>query len=708
MSFIRGINPIWSFVDLQGLQLDDTYYLFTLYNIIPYLPQPIYQDAESTTTWSDPIQFLANGTLPDNMYWNPDTVYRLEVRQGPTQDFPLIYVINNYVADSTGGNTPSGSSITTDNQITNPQFTKVSFSPNTPINNPISYQTTASSFEVAPGWILSGEALGAGSMTVRQVPILGQEGNPTNAPYGLVISSTGWQTITLTQVFSQNGSLWSGQAVSMSVTAYSSPTGLVLNSLLVDSNLQSSRIIVNASLGSEYNEQLGSNTIEFSTSTDTPPEAFTSVQLTWQGGTTIGIASIQLLGQVEAIDIGYAQTTVERQKDQTYHIYADSILTQPKESLAVGWDFGLNPWQTWPIVGQNLPINTYTADQTVVIQKAYVSNATPYNVFISRASAANNFGFKVSAVTATNQFAIINYIDPASIGPYWGYKLSSLLKATLSTTHATKVGMKMRLIWRTTLPSPVSQTEPISSWTDVDPVFSGGWIAIAPKNDPVYQLGSTISPSAFEGMQLPTATTSTQTLAIVLYTTGAINNASTADFIVINDCSLVVNDFAIASSVLSWDETLRRCQYYCESSYNFGNIPGDVVNYYMTDLVLSAFTGTFPNIVVHGYASSFSGNYREKKRSVPSLVMYSPDSATQNRIQYVIKATSGGPGITPGVGTTSTTNWTVSSSTNGFILNAFQTLLEIGNASGGTQLSNDARISAVVNYNFLANSRLGV
>ncbi len=706
MSFIRGINPIWSFVDLQGLQLDDTYYLFTLYNIVPYLPQPIYQDSDSTTPWSDPIQFLANGTLPDNMYWDPDTVYRLEIRQGPTQDFPLIYVINNYVADSTGGNTPSGSSITTDNQITNPQFSLVSFSLNTPINNPTSYQTTAASFEVAPGWILSGGPSGSGTITVQQVPILGQEGNPTNAPYGLVISSTGWQVITLTQTFSQNGSLWSNQAVSMSVTAYSSPPGLVFNTLLVDSNLQSSQIIVNASLNSEYNEQLGSNVIELSTSTDVPPNAFTSVQLTWAGGTTIGLTSIQLLGQPEAIDIAYTQTTVERQKDQTYHIYADSILMQPKESLAVGWDFGLNPWQTWPILGQNSPNNEYTADQTVLIQKAYVSSATPYNVFVSRGLAANNFGLKITSVLPTNQFAIINYIDAASIRPYWGYKLSSLLKATLTTTHATKVGMKMRLIWRTTLPGAVSQSEPISSWSDVDPVFTGGWNVIIPKNDPVYQLGSAVSPSAFEGMQLPAATTATQTLAIVLYTTGSTNSTATADYIVINDCSLVVNDFAIASSVLSWDETLKRCQYYCESSYSFGDVPGSIVNYYLTSPMLVSFAGG-TLISAHGYADSFSIKYSQTKRSNSSLISFSPASGSPNSLQSVMKLASNAASLTPVVTNVPSTDWTISSSTNGAVFNALNTLPEIG-VIGTIGSGSVIRASSVVNYNFLANSRLGV
>jgi hypothetical protein len=64
MTIGRSYNPIWSFVDLNGLQLDSSYYLFTLQNTLPYLPSPIWQDPDQNVVWSDPIEFLANGTLP--------------------------------------------------------------------------------------------------------------------------------------------------------------------------------------------------------------------------------------------------------------------------------------------------------------------------------------------------------------------------------------------------------------------------------------------------------------------------------------------------------------------------------------------------------------------------------------------------------------------------------------------------------------------
>src|SRR6476660_3556837 len=95
---IRAANPIWFFVDLVGQPLNDQYYISFLTNTFPYLPQPVFQDVNLTPgqEWANPLEFFPNGTLPDNMYWDPNKVWRLEIRRGPTQSDPLIYEINNF------------------------------------------------------------------------------------------------------------------------------------------------------------------------------------------------------------------------------------------------------------------------------------------------------------------------------------------------------------------------------------------------------------------------------------------------------------------------------------------------------------------------------------------------------------------------------------------------------------------------------------
>src|SRR5665213_1454478 len=100
---VRGSNPIWLFDDLVGNLLDDNYWLFTLQNQIPYQFATVWQDPDMNVPWSNPIQFLANGTLPNNIYFDPTQVYRLEVRASNTQAGALIYEVNNYVPGSDGG-----------------------------------------------------------------------------------------------------------------------------------------------------------------------------------------------------------------------------------------------------------------------------------------------------------------------------------------------------------------------------------------------------------------------------------------------------------------------------------------------------------------------------------------------------------------------------------------------------------------------------
>src|ERR1043165_9402102 len=125
MSFVRGSNPIWSEVDLTGHQFDDTFYLFVLQNDLPYLPATVYHNPDGSVPWTNPIQFLANGTLPVDIFFDTGSTgnpafYRLEFRQGPTQADPLIYLVENYNPGSGGDSPPVSVGFSTDNQISNP------------------------------------------------------------------------------------------------------------------------------------------------------------------------------------------------------------------------------------------------------------------------------------------------------------------------------------------------------------------------------------------------------------------------------------------------------------------------------------------------------------------------------------------------------------------------------------------------------------
>ncbi len=669
--FVRGANPIWYFVNLVGIQLDDTYYAFFLTNTLPYLPQNVYMDNQGQTVWTgDILQFLPNGTLPDNLYFDPTLVYRIEIRQGPTQNDPLIYEINNYVpccSDSGGGGGgSSGQFVNAQNQITNSQFSTINFvSPFT--------ITVAGTYNIAPGWQLV--LTGIGSTTITQLVFHGTDQIPNNPPFALRFNNAGWTTAYLIQTFSNNGSIWNGGGVSMSFLAESQIVPQTISMSYVPSDSGTPIIVINNAVLTVGVFQTFAATVAIpSPSTNSDPSSVAYVQAFINLPPTgiVDITNIQVVGQSAPLTLPFAippyqQQTSEEQSNGLFYYYEPSIILQPKSSILTGWNFGLNPWQFTATTPANVAGNQYTADQTIVIQQNYVATATGNNIAVGRATFSNNLGFLATAVTAHNQFGILQYIDPSIIAPYWGNILSSLVTAYFNSAQSpiTSIKLKMRLIYNTALPSSLSQTYPVVSWTEGgDPVFAAGWTALTPLNDPAYPIGGGTNnlPTqfSFNGFKLPLATTYTMTLGIFLYTVGDMNQASPSDFLVINDVSLVPNSFAIASNPITFEETLKQCEFYYEQSYAIGNIAGSIIS------TNSQFAEMFPTI--NGGAPAFvlrgfEVSYRNLKRSIPSVNFYSPTTGASNTVDYDIRAN--GLPVTSGQLTVST-NWgALSPSTQG-------------------------------------------
>ncbi len=703
--YVRGSNPIWSMVDLTGHQFDDTFYMFVLENTLPYIPATVYH-TPSGIPWTQPIQFLANGTLPVDIFWDPDKIYRLEFRQGNTQSDPLIYEVNDY-APGSGGDTPiDTTSISTDNQITNPQFSLISF------NSPYSLTATnPDPIEVAPGWFLN--LTGTGTVTLERVALTSTQSNPSNAPYALRITLTGTWTGTpyLSQRFNENGMLWSTfnqpRYVSNSITARLQGAIQNVSAQLVDSMGTPLTTVLNSTpITDTYNEYDDHGLMPVTSNTDTPPDAWIEYRLFIPTTVDIFLTSIQLVSSNSINDFQYVQDTIERQQDYTFHYYRDSLLRQQKECVLTGWDFGLNPWQAYPVAATNLATFGYTADQTIMIQQAYVASAAGNNISTARGTAANNFGFTVNAVTATNQFAMIQYIDPATIRAGWGKVFSSLVKLVSQLQNpALTLRLKMRLIYRTTLPSAVSQTEPIASWAaSGEPVFSAGWTALLPENDPVYDIVNGANTLLFEGFVLPAASTTAMTLGIVIYTEDSMLSSGTPDHIVFNKVSLVQNDFAIDVPSLTFDETLRRCFYYYETSFEPGG--STLTTGPQRSSIVSAVYAPMNAYFNQGAANmscvpnGFGLQYKEIKRAAPALGIYPGSSTTQGNILAFLNASSANGQAEVVLSTFFTTFG--GNGVYGFSFRGTGLSTMVG------PISSSAAGSAGILYQYVANSRLGV
>lgn len=316
---IRGANPIWAEFDLSGKIFDDTYYMWVLENDIPYIPATVYHDPDLNTPWTQPIQFLGNGTLPVDIYFEPDVIYRLEFRQSdglstPTQQDPLIYLVENYIPGS-GGSTPSGNVVfSSSNQVTNPQFALIDFL------SPFTFTgTDPDPIKIGPGWFL--ELAGTGTVTLTKVPLTSTTPTKSNAPYALEINMSGWNdgSVFLRQRFFQSGVLWSNQIVSTAITARVQGLNVTISASLVDSMNATLGQLLSTTVDSTFNEYTGYLQLPPSTDTGTPPAAYIDYKLALPSNVNIFATSIQLVVQDQPFEPSFEQDSINRQIDHTYN-----------------------------------------------------------------------------------------------------------------------------------------------------------------------------------------------------------------------------------------------------------------------------------------------------------------------------------------------------------------------------------------------------
>lgn len=626
--YTRSYNPIWDFRSLTGLPLDDTSWAYFLENEIPYLPQTVYQDPTGTP-WSSPVQLSAAGTL-QNIFFDPTKVYRIEIRTNldnltpPTQNDPLVWLIEDYIPDGGSVNPPiTSGNIASSNQITNPQFSLINF-----VSPLVLTNQSTSVISVAPGWdlVLDGTAA---DVTLTRLPLSSTTTpNPTNAPYALELTLSGWTTAYLSQKFEQNGVLWSGKNVTASITARMNLTPQIITGTLVDSMSNLRATVLSGTVTANYAEITGNAPLGASADTNVPPDAFLEYRINLPGSCDISITSLQILATNNAVALTYEQETVERQVDHTFHNYADSILVHPKESFLTGWDFPLNPWQFQSTAMTTLvATGGYVADQTIVIAENSAS--------VQVGKATNGY-LQIDSIIGVPQgkIAIIQYIDPKSCASAWDSFLSSLALMNIATSLDSLVHVKARLIYSSTLPdigiTPAPTfISPIASWGATDPVFTSQWTALEPLNDPAYLLTDELKDFAYNRFSTPVLTSDTQTLALVIYTTSAMSQTA-VDSLFVRSVSLVLNQIAVAANPLTFDETLRQCQYYYEKSFRLDVFPPVADN---IGSIIEITPTIFDNAATQYRANipALSYQYMSYKRTqTPLLTFYSPQTGTIN------------------------------------------------------------------------------
>lgn len=599
--------------------------------------------------------------------------------------------------------------ISTENEISNPQFVEVNFPTSGSFNIDVSGANTVT--QIAPDWDLI--TSGTGTVTVEREQPTAQN-IETNPPYALRITapSTLGGTVQLRQRFKNTPSIGRGQyasgfilakvigggtsAISMQYApSTGTPTSVIPNSSIpTDGDFH--KIVNNAFIPQQANT--AANT------------GYVDIIITIPTNRTIVLTSIQVVFVATAINIPYDEQTAGRQKDYLFHYYENSVVQQSKENILTGWNFSVNPWQFVNPAQTTVAAQTqYIADQTILHQE------TAGALSSGKGGAGINFGLQLFAINGVNanRFALIQYVDSETMKSYWNQIVSSLVRSALYTSHGTQSKIKMRLIYRTAgdaIPT-ISNTEPITGWDgDGNVTFAAGWSAVEPLNDIAYML-ETKAPAetanempayAFNQFQLPSAVSSAMYLGVVVYITAPLNNTlGSEDAVVFDRISLVQNEFAMDCANETWDESLRKCQYYYEQSYSSATLIGTATND-GARLYTMPLGGDYSSTSL--YKGSVDLRYKQVKRQSltlsSNLRIYSIDG-TNNSI-YIRDWTGSGNLMLP-INVGINTNWTtVTTNKFGIVFEpanntALRTFAGVPGASQGQMF-----------FHYVADARLGI
>jgi len=576
MSLVRSYNPVWYFVNLQGVQMDDTYYFFPLQNTFPYLPATVYHDSECLVPWNTPIQLLPNGTLPTDIFYDPNQVYRLEWRHGNTQSDLLVYEVDNYVPN--GGNDPSPDAlVNSDNQISNPQFALVNF------QEGYSYLIdVAGTYEIAPSWYIT--LTGTGTTTITRTAVSGTDDVENNPPYVLNIANTGWSSAKLYQRFNQTAAIWANEGVSVTLMGKSnSVSPLPISVSYVPSSGDPTEIANGLFAAGTYTIVAGGVEIPPSTSAQSGSAAHVDLVITLPPIGSISITNIQLLAGAnvlnpeDPIDVPFAQDTIERQVDHLFHYYKDGLVQKPIKSYLVGWDFPLNPAQIYgatiaPSAGANKSF--YAWDQTIVFQ------STSSGIYINTGLFANSDYFVVTAAAAS-KFALIQYLPTEQARKILNNKMSVNVSAKTNSGQTLKGTVSLWYTKASTLPvvepggSPVGDSIVASLDADGYPAtFNGTWFPV-PNRNSEYQTFTVKENATTEFNDYPINGWNMQghadcNLATFFAIVVGFAELPINQSIQFNSISLVPGNIPTRPAPQTPDEVHRECEYYFEASYNAG------------------------------------------------------------------------------------------------------------------------------------------
>lgn len=612
--------------------------------------------------------------------------------------------------------TPSDDNLqTTDNQISNGQFSVVNFDANLGMQIEFTGSISNQEYEVAPGWIAVVSSTGSGSIEFNQIPLAGVVGAPGNPPFMLDYLPFGANvsSIYLKQKLDHNPDIWGQNNTDAGYIA----TYLLLQSMdgsthtvtveYAPSNELLTQIIATGETGTSGFSVINQTTqLDEVANTDESDIGYVDIKYILPTTGHIRISNAQIVSMTTDQDnVPYYQETVNRQIDHLFHYYNEPLQYKPIPSHLCGWDFPFNPAQfgesgTLGEIGSNRA--AYVWDQTILFQS--INDSVSY----SRDSRGGLF----LTTTKNTQIAVIQYLDFKKARSILGKRASA--NVAIETSQVDGINSTLSL-WYTTdaeLPDIADETnEVFVSSLDADGLpasFNGNWVQVKRNNginaffnieeasDSFY---NNYSFSGWDASETDAPATATY-FAIVLGT-AQITSGSTLS---IDSISLVPGDIGTNPAPQSNDEVLRECQYYYEKSYENSVQPGEV-NYIGALFFRQNLVQDIPSDQ-DLFRSSFEINYKQTKRVIPETTVYSPAIADADYVRMQVLRAGTFPPPTSGTNPTNTTmnDWsTVASGKNSirYDSNLGSTVLAFASASPQDegqllcQYSSDARLGII-------------
>lgn len=614
------------------------------------------------TTLPNPLTLSAVGTVQNNSNENT-VIYYYPFEGTPDQESNVLdlYYVVCYNEDGieqwtregwpniTDANDPTKDTFPVQNQIANPQFSRVFINEGESTTYSVSSATTRFSF--APDWEIEvSNPSGAGSVTVQRIAVAGSSQIITSPPYVLDIQVAANTTCRLVQRMNKNSGLWAS-TTDLPIYLAGTIVGTNINAgdasiiMYYDESTGGSPVdILNTSVSDgEYflRKGVSDSAIANSANTDTGSDGYIEIYIELAASTHVRLSSIQVVPSTTSTTASYDVKTSNREQALMGDYFIPRLESKPIDSLLTGWDFPLNPAQ----LGETGTIPAaaaaaYIWDQTIAVD---LPGSATY------ARNADTGALQITTVGTNNAFYLMQYLSGKEAKKFLGTGISSNVFAYKGTAGS-DVTMRVYMFRGSeasgsipTLPTTLGTvatdgvfTLTAANWSEIERNGLGTAKATLNAIDTTTpdwnEINNGKNDYGFTGWKIDDNAEILDTDKIGVVVTFAYGTGTPVVYV--HSVSATPGDIPTRPAAKTEDITLAECEYYYETSFPTGTnfTTSDYTNalHSRMNVYESGGAGTANNV----YPVAFSFQYRTKKRAVPTVTVGSPTGNASNVLVY--------------------------------------------------------------------------